>query len=117
MILNSTQKIVDVVLLEDVGTVQLDVTAQYHDIAIGAGGAITSFIPGSSDVATTGTVAATVVTAPAVSVARQVKRIIVMNVDTAEHTIKLRLTNQLTGNSRVFAQEIVPPGGSLQYTG
>lgn len=117
MILDNNQKIVDVVLLEDIDTVECDVTAQFNDIAVGAGGVITSFLPGSTDSATTGTTAATVVPAPLVSTARQVKRIIVMNVDTAEHTIKLRLTNQLTGNSRVFAQEVVPPGGSLQYTG
>lgn len=112
MILDSTQKIVDVVLLEDIATAQCDVTAQYNDIGGSAG-----FLPGSADTATSGTTAVTVVSAPAAGVARQVKRIIVMNADTAEHTIKLRLTNQLTGNSRVFAQETVPPGGSLQYTG
>lgn len=111
MILDSTQKIVDVVLLEGIVTAQCDVTAQYNDVGSA------TFLPGSADTTTNGTTAATVVTAPAVSTARQVKRIIVMNVDTAEHTIKLRLTNQLTGNSRVFAQEVVPPGGSLQYTG
>lgn len=111
MILSSIRLIVEVILGEEAYATECDVTSFFHDIAAGV------YNPGVSAVNTTGTTAITAVDAPVIGQIRVIKRIVVVNMDTIDHTVKVRLNNTVTGRTYVFALDTLLPGRDLVYTG
>lgn len=111
MILSSPKLLVEVVLGEEKFSLHCDVVAIYHDIASGV------YNPGVQAVNTSGTSAVTAIDAPATGQSRVIKRITVVNMDTIDHTVKLRLNNTVTGKTYVFALDTLLPGRDLVYTG
>lgn len=111
MILNSPRLQVEVYLGEEEYTADLDVTAVYHDIDT------TTYVPGLQATKSTGTVAVSVVDPPAIGIQRVIKRIVVVNMDTIDHVVKVQLNNTVLGKTYVFALDTLRPGADLVYTG
>jgi hypothetical protein len=125
MVLDSTTKSLQVVLAATPATTQLPCVTSWADMTT------STFLPGSTDIATNGTTAATLVAAPAASTQRQVKVISIYNADTAVATVTVRLNNNATlrtivsvtlkvGQTLQFAENawsVIDSAGSLQESG
>lgn len=111
MILSSPKLLIEVILGEEKYAAHCDVVAIFHDIASNV------YNPGVQAVNTSGTTAITAVDAPVTGQSRVIKRITVVNMDTIDHTVKLRLNNTVTGKLYVFALDTLSPGRDLVYTG
>lgn len=111
MILNSPRLTIEVILGEEKYSLHCDVVAIFHDIASNV------YNPGVQAVNTSGTSAVTAVDSPVTGQTRVIKRITVVNMDTIDHTIYIRLNNTVTGKLYVFALDTLLPGRDLVYTG
>lgn len=107
MLLDAIDKSIQVVLGGAATTTNCPVTAFYVDHT-DAGGT-----PGSSDTATNGATAVTVVAAPAADTERQVKMITVYNADTAAVTVYTQFLHGMT--TRIMNQSTLAVGESLIY--
>lgn len=109
MILDSTSKVIQVILAEAKTTNDCEVNGCWADTASGS-----TFVPGSSDEVTNGTTAVTVIAAPAASTQRAVKELSVYNADTVQHFVTVRLFDG-TNTRRIVGWEI-PAGDTLYYS-
>jgi hypothetical protein len=107
MLLDSVSKSIKVVLGAIAAANNCPVTAFYVDHT-DAGGT-----PGSSDTATNGVTAVTVVASPAADTQRQVKMITVYNADTAPVTVYTQFVNG--GTTRIVNKSTLAVGDSLVY--
>ena len=112
MNLDSTTKVLRIVLGEAKTTHDCNVVSSFADSGVG------SFLLGNSNVNTNGVTAVTIVGAPGSSVQRQVKEIRLFNNDTISHGVTLELfdgTNTWIIGTTPSALP-VPPNGSFVYT-
>lgn len=84
IVLDTTSKVIQVVLAGAITTNQLRVTSHYDD------NTTTAFTPGSNRVATNNTTAVTAVAAPAASTQRNVHQLEVYNADTVSATVTVQ---------------------------
>lgn len=108
IILNATNKLLEVLLGGAVATNEPTWISSYVDIAAA------TYLPGSSDGATTGAAAVTVVGSPSSNMQRQIKLLTVYNRDTAPVTVTVRYKNNAT--SREVVSAVLAVGSSLVYT-
>jgi len=108
MILNATNKRVEIVLGEAMTTTNCDITASWGDYTA------TAFTPGGASTVSNGTTAVVVAPAPATSTQRLVQEITLHNNDTVDHTVVLRLIDGAA--TRIFRRALVPAGGDLAYS-
>lgn len=109
IVLDSTTKLLQIILAGAVTTNQLQFTASYADyVATPA-----AFTPGALSGLTNNTTAVTLVAAPAASTQRQVKRINVYNSDTAPATVTIRLSD--AGNFRTQLSVTLQVGERIEY--
>ena len=107
MLLDSTNKTVEVVLSGTVTANQLPIVAFWADHTA------TTFIPGESDSVTNNSTPVTVVGAPAASTERQIKTLTVYNKDTAAATVTVQLNNGST--TRMIIKATLSVADTLQY--
>lgn len=105
IILDTTNKTLEVILNGAVTANELPFTAHYVDITA------TSVTAGQQDGATNGTTAVTVLSAPAASTQRQLKFFSLYNSDTAPATVTIRYNNN--GTTRIVYKIILNVGYSL----
>ena len=108
IILDATNKLLEVVLGGAVSTNQLPVVASYVDVTTAA------YTPGANDTATNDGTDVTIVAAPAASTQRQVKFISVKNEDTAVATVTIKLKSGAT--DRIIVEITLPVDATLVYT-
>lgn len=109
IVLDSTTKLLQIILSGAVTTNQLQFSASYADyVATPA-----AFTPGANSGLTNNTTAVTLVGAPAASTQRQVKRINVYNADTAPATVTIRLSD--AGNFRTQLSVTLQVGERIEY--
>lgn len=109
IVLDSTTKLLQIILSGAVTTNQLQFSASYADyVATPA-----AFTPGANSGLTNDTTAVTLVGAPAASTQRQVKRINVYNADTAPATVTIRLSD--SGNFRTQLSVTLQVGERIEY--
>ncbi len=107
IVLNATDKTLQVLLGGSVTTNQLPIVATYVDVTT------TTYTPGASDTVSNNTTAVTVVAAPGASTERQVKLLTVYNADTVAATVIVRYNNN--GTTRVMCRADLEPGSTLVY--
>jgi hypothetical protein len=107
MNLDTTSKILQIVLGENETTRPCAITAAYTDNGSGAS------VLGSAAALTSGTAPVTAVLAPAPLTTRTVTEVRVVNTDTVQHTITLQLNR--SGIIRKMLREIVDAGGLFIY--
>lgn len=108
IILNATNRSLQVTLAGAVTTNQLPIVASYID------NTTTAYTPASNNTATNNTTAVTAVAAPAASTQRQVKLLTVCNADTAAATVIVQYNDSST--LRVMFRATLQPGDMLVYT-
>ena len=115
MNLDTTSKVLQIVLGEGATTNNCEVTTSWADTSVVQG----SFALGNTNINTNGTTAVTVVAAPASQVQRQIKEVRLYNADTVSHTITLQLydgTNTWIIAVSGASPTTVPAGGTFVYT-
>lgn len=109
IVLDSTTKLLQIILSGAVTTNQLQFSASYVDyVATPA-----AYTPGANSGLTNNTTAVTLVAAPAASTQRQVKRVNVYNADTAPATVTIRLSDG--GNFRTQLSVTLQVGERIEY--
>ena len=108
MLLDTTTRSVEVLLLAAITTNQLEVTANWTD------NTGTTFAAGTTRVVTNSTTAVTAVAAPAASTWRKVMEVSIFNADTVTATATVRLND--SGAFSRYVQFVIPTGQTLQYT-
>jgi len=108
IILNATNKSLELVLAAAVATTQPDFVASYVDLTT------TTFTSAEQDGVGNGVTAVTVVSAPAALTQRQVKFLTVLNRDTAAITATIRYNNN--GTIRQIVKVTLAIGSTLVYT-
>lgn len=109
MFLDTTSKVLQVILASAKTTNDCEITADYIDTQDGA-----TFAPGNSLVASNGTSAVSVVAAPAASTQRKISAFTFYNADTVNTTVTVRIYDG-TNTWRVRTTSLTP-GQSLVYT-
>lgn len=108
MILDATTKSLEIDLNAAATTNNMPVTVDYVDMTT------TTTVAGSSDTASNGTTAVTILAAPAASTQRKVNSLSVYNADTASKIVTIQLNNNTTLRSIVVVDLQV--GETLGYT-
>lgn len=110
MNLDSTNKLLQIVLGEAATTNNCDIVSSFADSSV------TSFSLGNTNVHSNGVTPVTVVGSPGASVQRQVKEIRLFNNDTVPHTVTLQLFDG--ANTWIIAPSLltVPVNGDFVYT-
>jgi hypothetical protein len=109
IVLNATDKSLQVLLEGAITTAQLEWTLSAVEMS--AGFQLTSVI--ANDGVTNGTTAVEVLAAPAATSVRQVKLLTVYNADTVAAVVVIRLNHG--GAFRRLARETLAPGETLHY--
>lgn len=107
MILDATNKSINIVLGGAVTTTQWDITAAYEDLTS------TTFKAGSTDTVSNSTTTVIVVASPAVFTQRRVKFMSIYNADTAVGTVTVQYVDG--ASTRIVAKIALNPGESLIY--
>ncbi len=107
MILDATNKSLQVLLAGTVTANQLPCVASWADIST------SFFTPGAASTQTNNTSAVTVVAAPGSSVQRQIKALNIYNADTAAVTLTVQLLDNAT--VRILNKTTLQPGYALQF--
>lgn len=108
IILDATNRSLEVVLAVAVAANQLPVVASYVDVTT------TTYTPGTTTTATNNTTGVTIVAAPGAGTQRQVKFISIHNADTAGAVVTVRFNDNTT--LRTLCKVNLPAGDTLQYT-
>lgn len=108
IILDTTGKSLEVLFGAAATTTNPTIVASYVDVTT------TTYAPGATDVAGSGTTAVTAAAAPAASTQRQVKYLSVYNGDTVAHTATVRVNNSST--MRILVKVTLAVGYTLSYT-
>jgi hypothetical protein len=107
VILDSTNKSIQVKLGEATITTESDIVASFVDITID------TFTPGANDASTNGTTPVTAIAAPVGAATRQVKEVIVTNRDSVNHNAIVIYNNN--GTLRYAMTKELVPNDSLVY--
>lgn len=108
IILDATNRSLEVVLAAAITTNQLPVVSSYVDVTT------TTYTPGSSTTATNSTTGVTIVAAPGAATQRQIKFLSIHNADTAAAVVTVRYNDNTT--LRTLCKVSLPAGDTLQYT-
>lgn len=111
MILDTTNRSIDIALGEAIATSQFNVLAFFDEVTTTTS---TTFTKKAQSSASNGTTNAAVVDAPAINTYRHVRSILFYNADTINHTINVR-HRDVFGTSRVMFQGLIAPGFTLTY--
>lgn len=109
MILDTVNKVIEVILGEAKTTNDCEYTADFVDTANGL-----SFVPGATSGLTNGVTLITAVAAPGANLQRQVKALTIYNSDTVGHNVTVRLYDGT--NRRRFITVALAVGQSLVFT-
>ena len=107
MILDTTSKVLQIVLGEAKTTTDCDLTASWTD------NTTTAFTPGSTLGASNGVTAVTLVAAPASSTQRDVFEVTLHNNDTVTHNVTLQVFDGT--NTRIIMKQTILAGGDFRY--
>jgi|GEM_PF-6492984 len=108
MILDTTSKVIEIILGEAKTTTDCDFNIDYADTVSGS-----TFVPGSSPGVTNGVTLVTALAAPAASAQRNVKFISVYNNDTVNHNVTVRSYDG--ANRRIYVKAAITPGQVLSW--
>jgi len=108
IVLDATNKSLEIVLAGAVTTNQLPFVATYVDVTT------TTYTPGENDGTSNNTTAVTIVSAPAASTQRQLKFLSVHNADTAAATVTIRYNNNST--TRIILRAALAVGDQIIYS-
>lgn len=108
IVLNATNRSLEVALASAVATNQLPIVASYVDTTT------TAYTPGSSNSVTNNTTAVTAIAAPAASTQRQVKLLTAHNADTAAATLTISYNDN--GTVRTMFRATIDANDTVIYT-